>query len=251
MSEIGKLSVCLVDSDEEALGRARRLRRKAVAMSVALEAAILAALLVWPLVTPGELPRQFNFTPAPPFPGGGSAKPTHPSAPRNRHWPSSADHGRLHFPTANARQAQADEADAPDLDFDGGGGGPEIPGARGEGPYIPGALGDRPISIPPPAPKPPSVPISMSAGVMEAMLIRKVQPAYPPVARAMHLSGTVVLHATIGTDGAVHKLNVMSGNPILAMAALAAVREWRYRPTLLSAQPVEVETEVIVKFVLE
>lgn len=86
---------------------------------------------------------------------------------------------------------------------------------------------------------------------MEAMLVRRVQPVYPPPARWMHISGTVILHATIGTDGAVHKLSVMSGNPILAQAAVAAVRDWCYRPTLLSGQPVEVETEITVKFVLE
>jgi protein TonB len=57
--------------------------------------------------------------------------------------------------------------------------------------------------------------------------------------------------AVIGTDGEVHSLEVLSGNPILAQAALAAVRQWRYRPTLLSGQPVEVETQITVNFVLE
>jgi len=247
MSQIGELSVCLVDSDPEALERARRLRRKAVAISIALQAAALAALLVYPLVTPGELPRQFNIIPAPPFPGGGSSKPAHPSAPRNRHWPATGGRDRLRFPTMNARQPQANEPDTPDLDFAGAGSGPAIPGATGDGPYIPGALGDRPVVAPPPR----SGPVKRSEGVMEAMLIRRVQPAYPPPARWMHISGIVILHATIGTDGAVHKLNVISGNPILAQAAVAAVRDWRYRPTLLSGQPVEVETEITVKFILD
>ena len=251
MSQIGELSVCLVDSDAEALGRALRLRRKAIAASIALEALILAALLAWPLVTPGELPRQFNIIPAPPFPGPGSPKPAHPSAPRRRHWPQSAGPDQLRFPTMNARQQQANEPDAPDLDFVGGGGGPAIPGATGEGPYIPGAFGGRSVAPPPPEPVARPAPIHRSEGVMEAMLVRRIQPVYPPVARMMHLSGIVILHATIGTDGAVHKLSVMSGNPILVQAAVAAVRDWRYRPTLLSGQPVEVETEITVKFILD
>ena len=251
MSQIGELSVCLVDGDAEALERARRLRRKAVAISIALQAAALAALLVWPLVTPGELPRQFNITPAPPFPGGGSPKPAHPTAPRNRHWPQSVGPNQLRFPTMNARQQQANEPDAPDLDFAGGGSGPAIPGATGEGPYIPGALGDRSVAPPPPEQMRRPESVHRSEGVMEAMLVRRVQPIYPPVARIMHLSGIVILHATIGTDGAVHKLSVMSGNPILVQAAVAAVRDWRYRPTLLSGQPVEVETEITVKFILD
>jgi len=251
MSELGTLSQCLVDGDAEALDRAKQLRRKALALSAVLEAIILATLLVWPLVTPGELPRQFNITPALPFTGGGWTKPAHPSAPRTRHWPATGGPNVLRFPTMNARQQQADEPDAPDLDFSAGSGGPSIPGATGEGPYIPGGLGDRPAIAPPPEPAPRSGPVRRSEGVMEAMLVRRVQPVYPPVARTMHLSGIVILRATIGTDGAVHKLSVLSGNPILAQAAVVAVRDWRYRPTLLSGQPVEVETEITVKFILE
>jgi len=86
---------------------------------------------------------------------------------------------------------------------------------------------------------------------MEAMLVHRVQPDYPEIARAMHLSGTVRLRALISTDGRVRELTVLSGNPILARAAVAAVSEWRYRPTLLSGQPVEVETLITVNFVLQ
>ena len=91
----------------------------------------------------------------------------------------------------------------------------------------------------------------VSLGVMDASLIHRVQPDYPPIAKLMRLSGTVVLRAVIGTDGEVRQIEVLSGNPILAEAARAAVRQWRYRPTLLDGQAVEVETQVTVNFVLD
>ena len=83
------------------------------------------------------------------------------------------------------------------------------------------------------------------------MLIHRVQPEYPSPARMMRLTGTVELRAVIGTDGQVREIVVLSGNPILARAAVDAVREWRYQPTKLDNQPVEVETSIIVKFVSE
>jgi protein TonB len=126
--------------------------------------------------------------------------------------------------------------------------GPGIPGGDPNGPDIPGT-GNRVLApeIKAPAPK---QPLKMSSGVMEAALIRQVQPEYPRTARNIHLGGDVVLHAIIGSDGSVRELQVMSGNPILAQAALAAVRQWRYRPTMLSGEPVEVDTTITVHFVL-
>lgn len=86
---------------------------------------------------------------------------------------------------------------------------------------------------------------------MEAELIRRVQPVYPAVARAARISGTVELRAIIATDGSVKQLEILSGNMILAQAAVAAVREWRYRPTRLDGVDVEVETLITVNFVLD
>lgn len=88
VSEMGTFSQCLVDSDAEARGRARSLRRKAVALSLLLEALLLGAMLIWPLITPGVLPRQYVVDPIPPIGGSGkagkshSAKPLHPPPPR-------------------------------------------------------------------------------------------------------------------------------------------------------------------------
>jgi protein TonB len=82
-------------------------------------------------------------------------------------------------------------------------------------------------------------------------LIRKVQPEYPALARIAHVSGTVRLRAIIGIDGRIRELEVLSGSSFLQGAAVAAVREWRYRPTLLNGQAVEVETLITVNFVLD
>jgi len=252
MSELGTLSQCLVDSDAEALERARRLRRKAVLISVAGQAVVVGALLVWPLITPGGLPRQFNITPAPPFPGSAArSERNRPLPPATRPTPPRPCLANC-APALNAKNyAESANPEPPSIDSGFDGAGSNIPGATGPGPYIPGATGDRPIILPPPAQPVRHDPVRMSEGVMEAMLIRRPQPSYPPLARAMHLSGTVILRATIATDGTVHSLVVVSGHPILAQAAVAAVRDWRYRPTLLSGQAVEVETEITVKFVLD
>lgn len=85
---------------------------------------------------------------------------------------------------------------------------------------------------------------------MEGYLVHKVEPAYPPMARTARIQGPVELRAIISKEGTIENLRVVSGHPMLAQAALDAVRQWRYRPYILNGAPVEVETEVIVKFVL-
>ena len=90
--------------------------------------------------------------------------------------------------------------------------------------------------------------ITISAGVMAGMLIKKVAPEYPPIAQAAHVSGTVVLQATITKDGHIANLHVISGPAMLQQAALDAVKQWVYRPYLLMGEPVEVQTTVNVIF---
>jgi protein TonB len=86
--------------------------------------------------------------------------------------------------------------------------------------------------------------------VQAARLVNKVTPLYPPLARQTRISGTVRLHAIIGKNGAVEQLQVVSGHPLLVQSALDAVRQWRYQPTLLNGDPVEVDTEIDVVFSL-
>ncbi len=93
-------------------------------------------------------------------------------------------------------------------------------------------------------------PLAISAGVAVGLLIKKVEPAYPPIARTARVAGTVVIGATITKTGTVENLHVVSGPPMLRQAALEAVKSWRYRPYKLNNEPVEIETTVNVIFTL-
>jgi protein TonB len=86
--------------------------------------------------------------------------------------------------------------------------------------------------------------------VQRANLINQTRPVYPPLARQARIQGTVKLTAIISKDGSIQKLEVLSGHPLLIPAALQAVKEWRYKPTLLNGEPVEVVTQVDVNFTL-
>ncbi len=90
--------------------------------------------------------------------------------------------------------------------------------------------------------------VAISAGVADGMIIRKTPPVYPKFAQDAHITGKVVLKATITKQGTIEGIQVMSGPKILAPAAVEAVRTWRYKPYLLDNQPVAVETEVTIVF---
>ena len=91
----------------------------------------------------------------------------------------------------------------------------------------------------------------MSGEVQEAMLLAMVKPQYPAVAKQARIQGTVRLSAIIDKDGRIAELKVLEGHPFLVDAAVAVVRKWRYRPTILNGAPVEVATQIIVHFRLE
>jgi protein TonB len=84
--------------------------------------------------------------------------------------------------------------------------------------------------------------------VTEGALIHKVAPVFPAAARSAHVNGSVTMHATIGKDGTVQKVQVLKGNPLLVRAATDAVKQWRYRPYFLDGQPVETETNITINF---
>jgi periplasmic protein TonB len=103
---------------------------------------------------------------------------------------------------------------------------------------------------PPPPPPKSNKPLRVGGAVIAANLIRQVTPVYPPIAKTAHISGTVVLHAIISKDGTIEQLEYISGPPLLMKNAMDAVRQWRYRPTMLNGEPVEVDTTVSVVFTL-
>ncbi|MBZ5694273.1 MAG: TonB family protein [Acidobacteriia bacterium] len=238
MSDLGNLSQCVLDADAGAIGRARRLRRKALLASLAFEAAVVVGLLLWPLVTPGVLPPATIVTPAVPFPHARHSQRAHERANPN---PASRPTSNYRVPTHGAiTHPPAAEPDAPQDPYIGSG-----PGETIDTP----TWMARDTIVPPPLTRPVKPP--MISRVMDAMLVYRVQPEYPSLARTIHLGGTVELRAIIGTDGSVRDIEVVSGNPILARAAVAAVWQWRYQPTRLNGTPVEVETRITVNFILE
>jgi protein TonB len=83
-----------------------------------------------------------------------------------------------------------------------------------------------------------------------AKLVSQLKPVYPQIAKLANVQGTVVLHAIIGRDGSIQSLQVVSGPALLRQAAETAVWQWRYKPTLLNGQAVEVETAINVNFIL-
>jgi len=93
--------------------------------------------------------------------------------------------------------------------------------------------------------------ISVGGRVQEANLIKKILPVYPPLARSTRIQGHVILSAIISKDGTIEELKLVSGHPLLAPAAMAAVKMWVYKPTLLNDEPVEVSTEIDVNFTLQ
>ncbi|MGH9627200.1 MAG: energy transducer TonB [Bryobacteraceae bacterium] len=107
-------------------------------------------------------------------------------------------------------------------------------------PSVPGS----PAAEPEAAPKP----VQVGGKVMEAMIVKRVLPVYPRLARDMRLSGTVKLVGVIAKDGTIQRLEVVQGHPLLTAAALDAVRQWVYRPTLLNGKPVEVIAPIEVHF---
>jgi len=90
--------------------------------------------------------------------------------------------------------------------------------------------------------------IRIGGNVAVTNLIHKVDPAYPAIAKVAKIQGAIVLHVIIGKDGAVNEVQFVSGPPLLMKAAIDAVKQWRYKPTLLNGQPVEVDTTVTVIF---
>ncbi len=103
-------------------------------------------------------------------------------------------------------------------------------------------------------PPPPAVvstkPTFRTSRMLEGSLIRRVQPAYPPLARTARIQGAVVLSAVISRSGTIEHLQVLSGHPMLVSAAVDAVSHWRYKPYILNGEVIEVETQITVNFKL-
>jgi protein TonB len=223
-------------------------------VSMMFEIFFLAILILIPLIYTEALPKTLMssilLAPPPPPP------PPPPAAPAQivkiKPMAHLMEAGKLVAPKVIPKEVKIikEEEQPPDMGMGGVAGG--VPGgvAGGSmGGVIGGVIGGTSTAAPPP-PRPTVTRTRVGGAVQNAKLVNKVQPLYPPLARQTRISGTVKLHAIIGKDGSVQQLQVVSGHPLLVQSALDAVKQWRYQPTLLNGDPVEVDTEIDVIFTL-
>jgi periplasmic protein TonB len=125
-----------------------------------------------------------------------------------------------------------------------------VPGGQLDGMLggILGGSGQAPAPPPPPAPVAHKGPYRVGGKVQAPQLIRQVQPIYPPLARQARIHGEVVIESVIDEQGRVTQMKVVSGSPLLVQAAMQALEQWRYQPTLLNGQPIAVDMLVTVHF---
>ncbi len=236
---------------ESSVDKRKRQNPWAYLISISLQTILLGALVLVGLIHTEALPESMQLTflsappPPPPPPPPPAAKPIRRII---RKRVSQMQKGKLRAPKAIPKEIAVIEEE--DLPADVGGvafgvpGG--VPGGRIGG-VMGGVLGGIPSAAPPP---PPQKPIRVSSGVQSAKILRKTNPSYPPIARQARIQGVVRLEAIISKDGTIRNLRVIQGHPLLVQAAVQAVQQWRYAPTLLNDQPVEVVTYIDVIFKL-
>jgi len=223
-----------------------------VVVSMILQVLFLLILILIPLIYTEALPKAMlsSILLAPPPPPPPPPPPAAVQVVKIKPMVRLMDAGKLVAPKAIPKDINIikEEELPPDVGMQGVAGG--VPGgvAGGSmGGVLGGVIGGGKA---PPPPKVVPKRVTVGGNVQAARLVNKVQPLYPPLARQTRISGTVKLHAIIGKDGSVQQLQMVSGHPLLVQAALDAVRQWRYQPTLLNGEPVEVDTEIDVIFSL-
>ncbi|HEX3544423.1 MAG TPA: energy transducer TonB [Candidatus Acidoferrum sp.] len=219
-----------------------------VILSMIFQVAFLAVLILIPLIYTEALPKTMMATllvappPPPPPPPPPIAQVVHVKPQVHL-----MDAGKLVTPKVIPKDIKIIKEDAPDMSGMQGGVVGGVSGGQMGG-VIGGVIGG--VGAAPPPPKPAQQRIRQGGQVQAAKLTNKVQPMYPPLARQTRISGTVRLHAIIAKNGSVEQLEVISGHPLLVQAALDAVRQWKYQPTTLNGENVEVDTTIDVIFSL-
>jgi protein TonB len=243
----GSLSSCLVEGDPQSEKRARRIKQRAVAISIVLQTLALVALVLFPLLSKGERISLKNATPIPPYAPIGDRMPSTTPPRHGMHAPPACRFCQpQNIPPTIVTHDQTTTGERDDSLGDPIPGLPSSPGMTGgRVPTNPHSVPPRPENLPPPV-----VRRSISELTQMAQLIRRVDPIYPPLAKQTHREGRVELRAIISTAGTIESLEVISGDPFFIQSALAAVREWRYRPTILNGRPIEVETRITVIYTL-
>jgi protein TonB len=237
------------DSLFESAGKLKTKRGRTSAVAFVIQAVIIGILVLIPLLFTEALPRTqlMTFLVAPPPP------PPPPPPPAAVHVVKQVEtdivNNQLRQPTRIPKKVEIikeEEAPPPNAGVVGG-----VPGGVPGG-QMGGVLGSiisgAPVAVPKVA-TPQRVRVSQ--GVTQGMVIHRVQPQYPQMAKIARVQGPVVLAAIIGKDGTIQNLHVIStASPLLNQSALDAVKQWRYRPYILNGEPVEVDTQITVNFTL-
>src|SRR5277367_4263128 len=240
------------DSLIESGGKLKTKRGMTTTLSFVFQMVLVGILVLIPLLFTEALPKTqlMTFLVAPPPP----PPPPPPAAAVVKIVKvvqTDIVNGELKAPTKIPKKIEMikeDEAPPPAMASTGVVGGVPggVPGGSMGG-VIGSVLSSTPVAVPKIA-----VPqrVRVSAGVTSGLLVKRIQPNYPPLARQARIQGVVVLQAQISKEGSIENLQLISGHPMLAPAAIEAVKQWKYKPYLLNGEPVEVETQVQVNFTL-
>ena len=245
------------DSLLESGGRNSKLHRRgpwATLLSFLIQIALVGVLVLIPLIYTEALPKQqlMGYLVAPPPPPPPPPPPAAVQVVKVVKVQTEIDNGQLKAPTAIPKKIQMIKEDEAPPSTGGVMGGVVggVPGGQAGG-VVGGVLGSIVNAAPTAVPKVATPQrVKVSAGVTSGLLIRKITPTYPPLAKQARIQGSVVLQAVIGKDGTIQNLRAVSGHPMLIQSAIDAVRQWKYKPYFLNGEPVEVDTQVTVNFTL-
>jgi len=236
------LSACLVDGDADQLHRARRTRRHSLLLSVLVQIAILAALILIPILSKTPRIALANVMPLPPYYHTTTSdhaveRPHHATRTHEFTFCLSCPPvlATTHTQPTNSSDENISGADIIE------GAGPECSECKGLATYSGPHLAIPEVSTPS---------VVHVTNVDPALLIHRIEPIFPTLARQTGREGRVELHALIGIDGTVRSLQFLDGDPMFYPSALDAVRQWRYKPTLLNGRAVEVDTHITVIYKL-
>jgi TonB family protein len=235
---LGSLQSCLVEGDPQQRLRERKIRRRALVISVILQTAILGVLVLLPLFGK-PAPISAITMPVPIYRNLPAAAHAENRTPRPNTHRECVGCFRSVQPL-NPNSARATAHHEPEQPDEIGSGAPPAPC-----PTCIDIVGKSAALPPPPVgqEKPKTVYV---ARIDPAKLIHRVEPVYPILARQTGRSGRVELHAIVATDGTIKSLQIVAGDPFFYISAKEAVSQWRYTPTMLNGQRVEVDTFITV-----
>jgi len=245
----GSLRGCLMEGDAEQQRRQRNIRRRSLAISIAAQGAILTTLILVSLFGKPQSIALANVTPVPPYSRyrdvsqDSGARHRHPEGPQNQCRFCAPPNIPPTIVTHDAITSGNQNDNVPPEGIgDGLIGGPAVLSFDSErhGPIPPNATETQV--------KRPRV-VRMTT-LDPAMLIHRVEPVYPILAKQTHREGRVELRARIATDGSIQSLQVVGGDPMFYQSALEAVGQWHYRATILNGQAVEIDTSVTVIYTM-